>query len=536
MLVYFNNDGRPAQGVDSCEGIEVEPDPRATLRTLLERSELGLSLLAGDPETEFGSVVVLAREADRPWLRAVDLRIHEGPFTLPRPPADHLLEPPPAAVVHSLSTKRRSVPDALVERCRAAGVSLLVSPPTVDPEAIEEAALQLLVGSGRAALTGLAALQRRLLTTLDEPKPERAVLEAVSRLSGMGMAVLSPWGEVVARAGDTTGRLGGADPTTLPEGRMRFRGRDALVARVAVKGRLRYVLVAFEEGAGSLTWLELTRSLLVASALQRSAEAQQDRSRKGALLAEWLAGPQAAPMLLPRLVDAGIETQSEYVVAVAEAGPRARGGRMAAVRGQALLEKLREAADDYFRTRGYGYLSETRAEHVVWVLSGGAPRAQGEPLFLALRAAAGADVPVRLGLSLPREDLTGVADAYHQAVLAAQSLAGPEGHAWFDLVDPVYWVLKQQPPANLATMRDRLVGPVKDADDGKLWRTLTAYLRSPDDLTALAEELHVHVNTLRYRLKRIATLLGVDLARPETLAKLYLAQQIDAMLEREGGV
>ncbi|HZW98722.1 MAG TPA: helix-turn-helix domain-containing protein [Trueperaceae bacterium] len=514
----------------------MEPNPRATLRTLLERSELGLSLLAGDPDTEFGSVIVLAREADRPWLRPVDLRIHEGPFTLPRPPADHVLEPAPAVVVHSLSSRRRSVPDALVERCRAAGVSLVVSPPTVDPEAIEEAALQLLVGSGRDALTGLAALQRRLLTTLDGPKPERAVLEAVSRLSGMGMAVLSPWGEVVARAGDTTGRLGGADPTALPEGRMRFRGRDALVARVTVKGRLRYVLVAFEEGAGSLTWLELTRSLLVASALQRSAEAQQDRSRKGALLAEWLAGPQAAPMLLPRLVDAGIETESEYVVAVAEAGPRARGGRMAAVRGQALLEKLREAADDYFRTRGYGYLSETRAEHVVWVLSGGAPRAQGEPLFLALRAAAGADVPVRLGLSLPREDLTGVADAYHQAVLAAQSLAGPEGHAWFDLVDPVYWVLKQQPPANLATMRDRLVGPVKDADDGKLWRTLTAYLRSPDDLTALAEELHVHVNTLRYRLKRIATLLGVDLARPETLAKLYLAQQIDAMLDREGGV
>ncbi len=515
--------------------MSVTTDVRATLRDLLERQELQLSLLAGDPDTVFGSVVVLSMESDRPWLRPVDLRLHEGPFSLPRPSIDHVLEPPPAAVVHSLSSKRRSVPDALVERCRAAGVALLVSPPTVDPEAVEEAALRLLVQAGGTALAGLATLQRRLLATLDGPKPERAVLESVSRLSGMGMAVLSPWGEVVARAGDTSGRLGGTDPTGLPEGRMRFRGRDALVARVTVRGRLRSVLIAFETGDDSLTWLELARSLLVAAALQRSAEAQHDRSRKGALLAEWLAGPQAAPMLLPRLVDAGIETEAEYVVAVAEAGPRVRGGRMAAVRGQALLEKLREAADDYFRTRGYGFLSETRAEHVVWAFSGGAPRSQAEPLFQSLRAAAGANVPVRLGLSLPREDLTGVADAYHQAILAAQSLAGPEGHAWFDLVDPVYWVLKQQPPANLVTMRDRLVGPVKDADDGKLWRTLTAYLRSPDDLTALAEELHVHVNTLRYRLKRISSLLGVDLGRPETLAKLYLAQQIDAMVEREGG-
>jgi len=513
----------------------MESQAGATLRPLLERDDLGLTLVHGEPNTGFGSVVTLAREADRAWLRPTDLRIHEGEFGLPRPPGDPVLEPPPAVVLHSLSTKRRAVPDTLVERCRAAGVTLVVSPPTVDPGSVEEAALQLLVRAAGPALTGLATLQRRLLAALEGPKPERAALEAISRLSGMGMAVLSPWGEVVARAGDTFGRLGGTDPTALSEGRMRFRGRDALAARVVVRGRLRSVIIAFEAGPDSMTWLELARSLLAAAALQRSAEAQQDRSRKGALLAEWLAGPQAATMLLPRLVDAGIETEADYVVAVGEAGPRARSGRMAAVRGQALLEKLREAADEYFRTRGYGYLSETRAEHVVWVFSGGAPRAQADPLHQALRAAAGEKVPVRLGLSLPRSDLTGVADAYHQAVLAAQSLAGPSGHAWFDLVDPVYWVLKQQPPANLATMRDRLVGPVKEADDGKLWRTLTAYLRSRDDLGALAEELHVHVNTLRYRLKRIATLLGVDLARPETLAKLYLAQQIDAMLEREGG-
>ncbi len=507
----------------------------ATLAPLLAEEDLRLTLLHGDPQTEYGSVAVASRETDRAWLRSTDLRVHEEHFSLPRPPTDPVLDPPPAAVVHALSSRRRQVPEALVERCRAAGVALLVSPPTVSPLAVEEVALRLLVDSAGSALAGLATLQRQLLWTLEGPKPERDVLERVSRLAGMGMAVLSPWGEVVARAGDTSGRLGGTDPASLPEGRMRLSGRDVLVARVRARGRLRGVLLAFENGPAAATWVELARSLLVAAALQRSAEAQQDRSRKGALLAEWLAGPQAAPLLLPRLVGAGIETEAEYVVAVAEAGPRSRGGRMAVARGQALLERLREAADEYFRSRGYGSLSETRAEHVVWVYSGGAPRAQAEPLHRALRNAAGDGTPVRLGLSLPRSDLTGVADAYHQAVLAVQSLTADEGLAWFDMVDPVYWVLKQQPPANLATMRDRIVGPVKDADDGKLWRTLTAYLRSPEDLGALASELHVHVNTLRYRLKRIQSLLGVELGRPETLAKLYLAQQIDAMLEREGG-
>lgn len=506
----------------------------ATLRALLAREDLGLTLLHGDPDTAYGSVVVVGRESDRPWLAPGDLRLHEGRFTLPRPPSDPVLDPPPAAVLHSLSPQQRTVPPSLVERCRAADVALLVSPPTVGPALLEEAALRELVAGAGTALTGVAALQRLLLKALESPKPEREVLERVSRLSGMGLAALSPWGEVVARAGDTTGRLGGGDPTALPEGRARLSGRDALVAHVVVRGRVRFTLVGFDGGPASATWLELARTLLAAAALQRSAEAQHDRSRKGALLAEWLAGPQAAPLLLPRLVAAGIEEEGEYVVAVAEAGSRARSGRMAAARSQALLERLREAADEYFRTRGYGSLSETRAEHVVWVFSGGAPRAQAEPLLRALKAAAGDGVPVRLGLSLPRNDLTGVADAYHQAVLAVQSITGAEGLAWFDLIDPVYWVLKQQPLANLATLRDRIVGPVKQADDGKLWRTLTAYLRAPNDLAALAEELHVHVNTLRYRLKRISALLGADLTRPETLAKLYLAQQIDAMLEREG--
>src|SRR5690606_32644905 len=141
-----------------------------------------------------------------------------------------------------------------------------------------------------------------------------------------------------------------------------------------------------------------------------------------------------------------------------------------------------------------------------------------------------------MGLSLPRRDLSGVADAYHQAVLAVQAVSGAEGLAWFDQFDPVYWVLKQQPAGNLATMRDRLIGPVKSADDGKLWRTLSAYLRSPNDLGSLARELHIHVNTLRYRLKRIEALIEAPLDRPETIARLYLAQQIDAMLEREEGM
>jgi len=510
----------------------------ATLRPLLETVDLEVDLLAGEPGTEFGAVRHAERAGDRPWLQAGDLRLTEAAFTLPRPSSDPLFDPLPAAVLYFQNPQRRGVPAGLQQRCTDHGVALLVASPAAAPDRVEQAALRVLVQSAAAGLRAIASAQRYLISALTGPKPERDLVDRVNRLSGVSLALVTPWGEIMARAGSKVGRVGQLDVASLPDGRMRLAGKEAVVSRVTAHGRLRSVLIAFEPREHDLPLLELARTLLLASALQRSAEARHDRERKGALLAEWLAGPQAAPLLAPRLSEAGLETEGHYLVAVCETGPPHRSGR-AAARSRSLLESLRAAGDEYFLALGYGVLSETRAEHCLWVFGGGAPEAQVDGLLRTLRSALADDdkAIVRLGLSLPRDDLTGVADAYHQANLALQSVAAAGGMAWFDEFDPVYWVLKQQPPGNLATLRDRLVGNVKAADEhGKLWRTLTAYLRSPNDLGALAAELHIHVNTLRYRLRRIEDLVAAPLDRPETLAKLYVAHQIDAMLEREGGV
>lgn len=505
---------------------------------MLDTVNLELDLLTGEPGTEFGAVRHAERAGDRPWLQVGDLRLTEAAFTLPRPNGDPLFEPLPSAILYFQNPQRRGVPAGLQQRCAEQGVALLVASPAASPQRVEEAALRTLVASAAAGLGALASAQRYLTSALTGPKPERDLLDRVNRLSGVSLALITPWGEITARAGSKVGRVGQLDVTALPDGRMRLAGKEAVVSRITAHGRLRSVLIAFEAQEHDLPLIELARTLLLASALQRSAEAQHDRERKGALLAEWLAGPQAAPLLVPRLREAGLGIEQRYLVAVCEAGVPHRSGRAAAARGRSLLERLREAGDEYFLALGYGVLSETRAEHSLWVFAGGAPESQADGLLRALLAVMAADdkAVVKLGLSLPRDDLTGVADAYHQAMLAVQSVTATGGMAWFDEFDPVYWVLKQQPAGNLATLRDRLVGTVKAADEhGKLWRTLTAYLRSPNDLGALAAELHIHVNTLRYRLRRIEDLVAAPLDRPETLAKLYVAQQIDAMLERAGG-
>lgn len=59
---------------------------------------------------------------------------------------------------------------------------------------------------------------------------------------------------------------------------------------------------------------------------------------------------------------------------------------------------------------------------------------------------------------------------------------------------------------------------------GRLAETLLAYLQSFGDVRAAAAHLHVHPNTLRYRLRRAEELTGLDLSRPDQrlLAMLQL--------------
>ena len=354
-------------------------------------------------------------------------------------------------------------------------------------------------------------------------------------LTGADLVLLTPWGEVTARAGRSGWRPrrdehGGAPELLWPDGETRLGGRSAWTLRLHADGRVRGVLVAFEVTPAARPWLELCRTLLLSAALQRSAEARHGSSALSALLAEWLAGPQAALMLEPRPAAAGIGGESPYLVAVGEVG---RGCALeAARRASSTSSSSARGRRGVLPRLGYGVLRD-EAHHCVWVFASAAPR-QHARLLMSGPERRWAPTRSCMGLSLPREDSPASRTPTTRRCRPAVAPGG-SGLAWFDELDPVYWVLQQQPHGNLVALRDRLVGAIKQADpQGKLWRTLVAYIRSPDDLQALAAELHVHVNTLRYRLKRIEELVHEPLSRPETVAKLYLALQIDAMLERGG--
>jgi DNA-binding PucR family transcriptional regulator len=64
-------------------------------------------------------------------------------------------------------------------------------------------------------------------------------------------------------------------------------------------------------------------------------------------------------------------------------------------------------------------------------------------------------------------------------------------------------------------------------------KTLDAFLASDRHLERMATALHIHVNTVRYRLGKIQDDLGVDLRDVDTRFLLELALRVQGVLHRQ---
>ncbi|MFZ1163323.1 PucR family transcriptional regulator [Mycobacterium sp.] len=136
-------------------------------------------------------------------------------------------------------------------------------------------------------------------------------------------------------------------------------------------------------------------------------------------------------------------------------------------------------------------------------------------LGIRLRAVVAAPLPGLAGLPTVRAEVDRVLDSaerHPDSFGAVTSLA--EAHSTV-LLDEI---------VTMVGADERLVDPrVRDlhAQDPVLVQTLRAYLDSFGDVAASAAQLHVHPNTVRYRVRRIETLLATSLADPD--ARLLLS-------------
>lgn len=87
-------------------------------------------------------------------------------------------------------------------------------------------------------------------------------------------------------------------------------------------------------------------------------------------------------------------------------------------------------------------------------------------------------------------------------------------------------LLVHRNPELLAALRSRVLEPLEHVPDGsrdRLMETLTCWLRHFGSRSAVAEELHIHPQTVRYRLDQLRGVFGNALDDPEQRAQLFLA-------------
>ncbi|MBB5912115.1 hypothetical protein BJY24_000982 [Nocardia transvalensis] len=78
----------------------------------------------------------------------------------------------------------------------------------------------------------------------------------------------------------------------------------------------------------------------------------------------------------------------------------------------------------------------------------------------------------------------------------------------------------------LSVLRDQVLQPLRDLPEGtrdRLIETLRSWLWQMGDRQAIAHELHIHPQTVRYRLARLRELYGDRLDSPRERARLFLA-------------
>ncbi|TNM37302.1 PucR family transcriptional regulator [Nocardioides albidus] len=138
-------------------------------------------------------------------------------------------------------------------------------------------------------------------------------------------------------------------------------------------------------------------------------------------------------------------------------------------------------------------------------------------------AATGLDAVI--GVSLPHSGHGAAPDAYREALLAHDTLEGRAGLLAFDAISPLSYLVRRPDPTVRKLVRPEILGFFADdlAADGVYADSLEAYVTHDLNAKEAARALHVHVNTVYYRLERIALKTGADLHRFEDVVELLVA-------------
>jgi hypothetical protein len=454
------------------------------------------------------------------------------------------------------------VPADVVKACGQYGVTLLAAPAETSFAVVSDEVGRRLNGDRASAMTKLLGQRRLLLSAVAEGAGLTAMFRLVSREIGTACWLLTATGRIVAGTG------GSLDPTIARQlaGEYLRAGRLPAAATgayslfpvgaepritswlLAVKGAGEGGMGKWAEGGGQLRdWQpELRESVTELAADLALERARLDAGlsgerRLGERIVARLASGATDPGEIASLMRAAELPPGGCYVAIAMRADGAAGkagtvaGWDGAQRNRALLEELvlPEAGRAAIASVGDETFALVPRER-----DSGGGRTAGSAFAARVRDAAPqleAGLPgerVTIGVSTLSCGIGNLAGALQEARSArriAELRPGSVCVVTGDEVDSHDLLLASVPGGVLRSFRERLLGPLTNYDDrhrAELVPTLREFLECSGSWNSCASKMYVHVNTVRYRIRRIEELTGRDLSSLADRVDFYLALRI----------
>ena len=382
----------------------------------------------------------------------------------------------------------RSIPRALLEEARARDFPVFEVPFEVPFRDIIAFINRSYLSDDFSSLKRTVALQNTLLGAMGESRPEEALVGRLATIVG-GAVLFRPGGAVVADAGtvpvgaiwDEIARRGGGHAVFSTD------GLEVAASPILVEGEVRFWL-ALAGRPGEVTSVlagpvvEVAERLLRLIDLAHDVRIMEERVRRGELLNDLLDEQRAREVSPERLELFGV-AKGPWRVALLSVGQDA--GRGAPPAGQ------------LGRGTGTPHLLGLHHGHVALVVEG-----EGKLLEAWTANLAAAGLPVRAAIGRAVESPSRLVDSRGDARLALDFLDRTGAAAGrvlrfedFELIDAL---LSAADPVELRARVDLILDPLRDHP--QLLETLAAYLAADQNVNTAAEALHVHPNSLRYRL------------------------------------
>jgi purine catabolism regulator len=277
------------------------------------------------------------------------------------------------------------------------------------------------------------------------------------------------------------------------------------------RGTAGYIL-AMETAGAAPAGVSVVQHIATVAALQLSMQAHEREMlrREGAeTLAEMLRGVLDAAVVTRRLAKHGFPADARLLLAIVRPEDQAAGS---------------DTVVDMLAHGRFPHLV-LRQQEELYVL---VPDEQAARRALATLAASdaivGTSLPFRAGVSL------GVARREAQWAVARAAESGRDMISYGD--DRTgRWLTSES--ADLQALVDDVLRAVIDYDDahgGDLLPTIRTWLEHDRQTDRAAQALHIHPNTLLYRVRRFEQITGRSLASTETLAETWLALRAAATM------